>query len=68
MAPLTLVFRSPGDYRSVGDHAEKWRGALAAVLPEVNFLPWQEVTDPAAVDAALCWLPPEGWLASMPNL
>ena len=62
MAPLTLVFRSPGD------HVEKWRAALAAVLPDLTFLPWQDVTDPAAVDAALCWLPPEGWLASLPNL
>lgn len=62
MAPLTLAFRSPGD------HVEKWRAALAALLPELNFLPWQDVTDPAAVDAALCWLPPEGWLASLPNL
>jgi glyoxylate/hydroxypyruvate reductase A len=62
MAPLTLAFRSPGD------HVEKWRAALAALLPDLTFLPWQDVTDPAAVDVALCWLPPEGWLASLPNL
>lgn len=68
MTSLTLAFRSPGDYSSAGEHAEKWRGALAAVLPDLIFLPWQDVTDPAAVDAALCWLPPEGWLASLPNL
>lgn len=62
MTRLTLAFRSPGD------HVEKWRAALAALLPDLTFLPWQDVTDPAAVDAALCWLPPEGWLASLPNL
>ncbi|HLZ66046.1 MAG TPA: glyoxylate/hydroxypyruvate reductase A [Aliidongia sp.] len=62
MARLTLAFSSPGD------HVEKWRAALAALLPDLTFLPWQDVTDPAAVDAALCWLPPEGWLASLPNL
>ena len=62
MAALTLAFRSPGD------HIEKWRAALATLLPDLTFLPWQEVTEPATVDAALCWLPPEGWLASLPNL
>ena len=62
MTRLTLAFRSPGD------HVDKWRAALAALLPDLTFLPWQDVADPAAVDVALCWLPPEGWLASLPNL
>jgi glyoxylate/hydroxypyruvate reductase A len=62
MAPLTLAFRS------TSDNADKWRAALAALVPELTFLPWQDVADPAAVDVALCWLPPEGWLASFPNL
>lgn len=62
MAPLTLAFHS------TGDNVDKWRAALAALVPDLTFLPWQEVTDPAAIDAALCWLPPDGWLASLPNL
>jgi len=62
MPKLTLAFRSPGD------HQEKWRAALATLVPDVTFLPWQEIADPAAVDVALCWLPPTGWLATMPNL
>jgi glyoxylate/hydroxypyruvate reductase A len=62
MTSLTLAFRSPGD------NVVKWRDALAALVPDLTFVPWQEVADPAAVDVALCWLPPEGWLATMPDL
>ena len=62
MAPLTLAFRS------TSDHAEKWGAALAKLVPDLVFVPWQDVSDPAAIDAALCWRPPEGWLASLPNL
>jgi glyoxylate/hydroxypyruvate reductase A len=62
MAPLTLVFRSSGS------NFDKWQSVLAPLMPDLTFLPWQDVTDPAAVDAVLCWMPPEGWLASLPNL
>jgi glyoxylate/hydroxypyruvate reductase len=62
MTRLTLAFRSPGD------NFDQWQAELAALLPELVFVPWQDLKDPASVDAALCWLPPEGWLASLPNL
>ena len=60
--PLTLAFRS------TGDNFDKWRAALTPLMPDLTLLPWHEVRDPAEVDAALCWRPPEGWLASLPNL
>lgn len=62
MAPLTLAFRSPGE------NFDKWQAALLALMPDLDFVRWQDVTDPGVVDAAMCWLPPEGWLASFPNL
>jgi glyoxylate/hydroxypyruvate reductase len=61
MTKLTLAFRSPGD------NYDRWQTELAALLPDLAFVRWQDV-DPASIDAVLCWLPPEGWLASLPNL
>jgi glyoxylate/hydroxypyruvate reductase len=61
MTALTLAFRSPGD------NFAKWQTALAALQPDLRFVPWQDA-DPATIDAVLCWLPPEGWLASLPQL
>jgi glyoxylate/hydroxypyruvate reductase A len=62
MARLTLAFRSPTD------NSAKWQAALRPLLPELDFRDWQEIGDPAEIDAVLCWRPPEGWLASLPNL
>lgn len=62
MAPLTLAFRS------TGENFDKWRALFAELMPDLAFVHWREVPDPAVVDAAICWLPPEGWLASFPNL
>ncbi|HEV2675778.1 MAG TPA: glyoxylate/hydroxypyruvate reductase A [Aliidongia sp.] len=62
MARLTLAFRSPGE------NFDKWQAAFAALMPDLSFVHWRDVSDPGAVDAVMCWLPPEGWLASFPKL
>ena len=62
MSKLTMA------YRSMSEHQETWRARMTELVPGLRFLAADEVTDPAEIDVALCWLPPPGWLASMPNL
>jgi glyoxylate/hydroxypyruvate reductase A len=45
-----------------------WRRALHDRDPGLDFQPWKEVTAPEDVDVVLAWRPPEGMLASLPNL
>jgi glyoxylate/hydroxypyruvate reductase A len=55
-------------FLSPDDPAEAWREALLAALPELDFRIWPDVGDPAEIDLALVWRPPEGELARYPNL
>ena len=47
----------------------QWKQAFATHAPDLDVLNWDDpVVDPATVDFALVWTPPEGWLAGFPNL
>jgi len=59
---VALMFLSPDD------PAERWREALLARMPELDFRIWPDVGDPAEIDVALVWRPPQGELARYPNL
>ncbi|WP_041249332.1 2-hydroxyacid dehydrogenase [Gluconacetobacter diazotrophicus] len=50
------------------DNPEPWRAALAGLLPDLDFVLADDVTDPAAVRYALVWSPPRGFFARFPNL
>ena len=59
---MALMFLSPDD------PAEAWRDVLLAALPELDFRIWPDIGDPAEIDLALVWRPPQGELARYPNL
>ena len=45
-----------------------WTRHLDELLPEHTVIACSNITTPADVDIAVVWRPPEGWLASLPNL
>jgi len=45
-----------------------WAAAVRAVEPDRPVFVWPDLPDPAAIRYALVWGPPEGLLASLPNL
>jgi glyoxylate/hydroxypyruvate reductase len=45
-----------------------WAAALPRHLPEIDLRCWPDLGDPAAIEAALVWLPPPGALAMLANL
>jgi glyoxylate/hydroxypyruvate reductase A len=47
---------------------ERWAAAVRAGDPSRQLSVWPEVRDAAAIGYALAWLPPQGALASLPNL
>ena len=49
-------------------NAEAWRAALRASGPEFVFVPWPELAEPQAIEAAVVWRPPAGMLQQLPNL
>ena len=56
-------------FQSKTDDPEKWRRAFADVLPEAELRIGAEcVQDPAEVDYAVAWKPPQGLLKQYPNL
>lgn len=58
----TLVFYSEFD------DFETWKQALQAQLPALRVLHSSEMDDPAAIDFALVWKPPEGFFRGMARL
>ncbi|WP_299620188.1 glyoxylate/hydroxypyruvate reductase A [Pelagibius sp.] len=50
------------------DRGNAWTEALAAAYPELTTHTWPYDGDPAAIDYALVWQPPEGELKRYPNL
>ncbi|MBI1386503.1 MAG: glyoxylate/hydroxypyruvate reductase A [Rhizobiales bacterium] len=46
----------------------KWDPALRDLAPEIELRRTDDMGDPSAIDYALVWMPPEGLLASLPNL
>nr|WP_246500914.1 glyoxylate/hydroxypyruvate reductase A [Azospirillum rugosum] len=53
---------------STTDRAEDWLGELDRRMPGLEVRVWPEMGDPADIDMALVWKPPQGLLASLPNL
>lgn len=62
VAVLRVLFCSPAD------DPVAWRAALEARVPGLELVVWPDMGAPEAVEAALVWLPPQGLLASLPNL
>ena len=58
----TLVFYS--DF----DDFDVWKRALLAHLPTLKILHLRDIADPAEIDYALVWKPPEGFFDRMANL
>jgi glyoxylate/hydroxypyruvate reductase A len=48
--------------------AEPWVAAARAADPERPVFVWPNLPDPVAIRYAMAWRPPEGMLASLPNL
>jgi glyoxylate/hydroxypyruvate reductase A len=55
-------------FLSGADRAEPWRKRFAELAPELTFIQWPHVPDPAAIDFALVWKYPPGELKRYPNL
>lgn len=55
-------------FQSTVDKPERWLPELQAQMPELELRAWPDVGDPAEVDYALVFEPPQGLLASLPNL
>ncbi len=55
-------------FLSGADRAEAWRAQFAKLAPDLNFVQWPDVADPAAIDFALVWKYPPGELKRYPNL
>jgi glyoxylate/hydroxypyruvate reductase A len=55
-------------FYSTSDSASRWKAALATAIPELDVRVWPEIGDAREIRYALVWRPPEGLLASLPNL
>ena len=56
-------------FQSKTDDPEKWRRAFADALPQAELrIGAESVQDPAEVDYAVAWKPPQGLLKRYPNL
>ena len=49
-------------------NAEAWLSELRACAPELTFVAWPDLEDPATIEAAVVWRPPAGMLRQLPNL
>ncbi len=63
---MTLLFSSKND------DPERWRAALLAEIPDLDFRVWtpegEPIGDPADIEFALVWGPKKGALKAFPNL
>ena len=59
---MALVFYSESD------RFDSWRDALHESIPDLDIRHWDEPGDPAEIEFALVWLPPQGALRKFPNL
>jgi glyoxylate/hydroxypyruvate reductase A len=55
-------------FHSVLDDPEEWVPRLRVLLPEEDIRVWPDIGDPAKVEVAVTWIPPEGALESFTNL
>lgn len=59
---MALIFYSDSD------RFDAWRDALNAAVPDLEVRAWDAPGDPAEIEFALVWLPPQGALRRFPNL
>ncbi|MBT6441551.1 MAG: glyoxylate/hydroxypyruvate reductase A [Alphaproteobacteria bacterium] len=50
------------------DDPDEWRQAFAAQCPDMSFRVWPDIGDPADIEVALVWHPPDNALDQFPNL
>ena len=50
------------------DDPDEWRDAFAAQCPDMSFRVWPDIGDPADIEVALVWHPPDNALDQFPNL
>jgi glyoxylate/hydroxypyruvate reductase A len=55
-------------FKSEIDRADLWAEALGKCDPELEVRVWPESGDPAEIEYALVWKPPQGLLKGFPNL
>jgi glyoxylate/hydroxypyruvate reductase len=55
-------------FHSTLDDPAEWLPHLRAHAPDLEVDVWPDVSDPAAIDVALVWTPPEGGLQQFTNL
>ncbi|HEX7968295.1 MAG TPA: glyoxylate/hydroxypyruvate reductase A [Stellaceae bacterium] len=55
-------------FQSLIDSATRWTDELRRLLPDLDVRVWPQIGDSAEIAAALVWRPPQGLLASLPNL
>ena len=55
-------------FHSTLDDPAEWLPHLRGHAPDLDIEVWPDVTDPAAIDVALVWTPPEGGLQQFTNL
>ena len=59
-------------FSSKNDDPERWREALLAEIPDLDFRVWttdgKNIGDPADIEFALVWAPKKGALKAFPNL
>jgi len=59
-------------FSSQSDDPERWREALLAEIPDLDFRVWtpdgKNIGDPAGISLALVWAPKKGALKAFPNL
>ena len=48
--------------------SKSWRDALTQAIPDLEVRNWDQAGDPAEIDFALVWLPPQRALRRFPNL
>ncbi|MFK8084222.1 MAG: 2-hydroxyacid dehydrogenase [Granulosicoccus sp.] len=55
-------------YMPTARRLEWWAQQLSELLPEHRVLAHSDVKQLSEIDIAIVWQPPDGWLASLPNL
>jgi glyoxylate/hydroxypyruvate reductase A len=45
-----------------------WQNIMGETLPDARFHVYPDIGDPARIDYAVVWMPPDGLLSSLPNL
>jgi glyoxylate/hydroxypyruvate reductase len=55
-------------YRGPVERGQYWQDLFAQHLPQVKWHTWPNVSDKAAIDMLVCWIPPREYQQDYPNL